>query len=157
MKRQRASGKWQVANGEGEARSALELVWTLLVQSLPGETEHTCGPQSFLSIWCALIEIKCMSKRQLVFAWATLGLELGAGAAGAAADWIKALRHFSWPAMATSKVYSGREAALNYGSDSKLEQPELPAAIWSTLFPVQTSLSSSARAFARILRNANQT
>lgn len=39
MKQQRASGKWQVANGEGEARSGLS--WSSLFLSLSPERRST--------------------------------------------------------------------------------------------------------------------
>lgn len=59
-----------------------------------GGLTHGARPATFLSISCTLIEIKCMSKRQLVFARATLD---SCSAFGGGTDWIKALHHFSWP------------------------------------------------------------
>lgn len=74
-------------------------------QEQPLEHEHSreqeagshMGPSrtTFLSISCSLIEIKCMSKRQLVFARATL--VACCCSFGGGSDWIKALHHFSWP------------------------------------------------------------
>lgn len=159
-KEQAASSKRQVASGRlWNWRCSMIWSWTGAGHGvvLPGDGAHM-WPAKF-SINLALIEIKCMSKRQLVFAfanaWATLA---GSRSTEEERDeggqqLIESKRCAIFLGLVRLDGQGAAEAALNYSGDSQLEQ-RLPAAIWLTLFLPDLNLI---RTRVRFLRNANQT